>query len=59
MTILSRITPSRATGEYYLTNIVALARGDGVKIVTVPMLPEEALGVNTREDITRAELLAT
>lgn len=59
MTILSRITPSKATGEYYLTDIVALARGDGVKIVTVPMLPEEALGVNTREDITRAELLAT
>lgn len=59
MTTLSRITPSRATGEYYLTDIVALAHGDGVKIITVPMPPEEALGVNTREDIARAELFFT
>lgn len=57
MKILPRIKPSPITGEYYLTDIVSLATLDAVKVVTVPLPPEEALGVNTQNDILNAEEL--
>ena len=43
-----------ATGEYYLTDLVALAAGQGgVAALEVPDA-EEVLGVNTREELARA-----
>lgn len=53
---LERIAPSPVTGEYYLTDIVALARADGFRVAGVPVAdPAEAHGVNTPEELELAE----
>lgn len=50
-----RLTNENAKGEYYLTDIVEILRGDG-KGATVVHAPEtEVLGVNDRTDLARAE----
>ncbi len=53
---LRRITPSPVTGEFYLTDIVALANQDGLKVLAY-QLPDqdEAQGVNTPQDLVVAE----
>ncbi len=55
---LAQLTPSPVKGEYYLTDLVALAvaeRGSGA-IVTVELDdPTEALGVNDRIELAAAE----
>ncbi|KAA5801077.1 bifunctional UDP-N-acetylglucosamine diphosphorylase/glucosamine-1-phosphate N-acetyltransferase GlmU [Alkalicaulis satelles] len=52
---LSRLTNDNAKGEYYLTDIVALARGDGLQARTVRADASEVLGVNDRADLAAAE----
>ena len=57
---LVRVQPSEATGELYLTDLVAIAvaeaRGDVPwPVATVTGNPDDALGVNDRLDLTRAE----
>ncbi len=43
-------------GEYYLTDIVAVAEADGKQVATVPLLEaEEAVGVNNRVHLAEAE----
>ncbi len=43
-------------GEYYLTDLLALAVGEGERVVALwPKDEEEALGVNSRIDLARAE----
>jgi len=50
---LSRVGSSNAQREFYLTDLVAMAaRGGGA--VAVPVPPEEASGVNDREELARA-----
>jgi bifunctional UDP-N-acetylglucosamine pyrophosphorylase/glucosamine-1-phosphate N-acetyltransferase len=50
---LARVGADNAQEEFYLTDLVALAaRRDGVVAVDVP--PEEASGVNDREELARA-----
>jgi bifunctional UDP-N-acetylglucosamine pyrophosphorylase/glucosamine-1-phosphate N-acetyltransferase len=50
---LSRVDSKNAQGEYYLTDLVAMAaRGGGA--VPVPVDPLEASGVNDREELARA-----
>ena len=44
-----------ARGEFYLTDIVALARADGLETALVEVREEEALGVNSRAELARAE----
>lgn len=45
-----------AQGEYYLTDVVALAVGDGFAVAPVaPSSPSEALGVNDRADLQAVE----
>jgi bifunctional UDP-N-acetylglucosamine pyrophosphorylase/glucosamine-1-phosphate N-acetyltransferase len=52
---LPRLQPSRS-GEYYLTDLVALAAAEGQAIATVPLAdPTEGLGVNDRCQLARAE----
>ena len=49
----------RASGERYLTDLVARAVADGKRVETHPAQDaDEALGVNTREDLARAERAA-
>lgn len=53
--LLSRVENNNAKGEYYLTDIVALARADGGSAATVEGLESELLGVNDRRDLATAE----
>lgn len=53
--LLERIGNDNAKGEYYLTDIVGVARSDGLPCAVVEGDEEEFLGVNSREDLARAE----
>jgi bifunctional UDP-N-acetylglucosamine pyrophosphorylase/glucosamine-1-phosphate N-acetyltransferase len=55
---LPRIQKNELTGEYYLTDILALAIDDQKKIESVDITPEEALGINSVKDAELAEQLA-
>ncbi len=53
---LSRLQPSPVKGEIYLTDLVALAAAEGLRVEAVLLEdPEEALGVNTRVQLAEAE----
>lgn len=53
---LERLTPSTATGEYYLTALPALLKEDGFKTQAFPLKDaDELLGVNTEEDLLKVE----
>lgn len=52
-TALPKIVPS-ASGEYYLTDLVALAVAEGRTVVTVQAPVEEVDGVNTRVQLAEA-----
>ena len=51
----ARIGNANAKGEYYLTDAVALAAADGLVTGRSPVRAEEALGVNSREQLAAAE----
>ena len=54
--LLERVGNHNAKGEYYLTDIIALARGDGLGCAVVETDDaEEVMGVNSRADLARAE----
>jgi len=55
--LLERITNDNAAGEYYLTDIVKLARADGLDCSVVEGHENELLGVNSRVELARAEAL--
>lgn len=53
---LERLDDRNAQGEYYLTDIVAMAVSDGVPIHTAtPGSPFEVMGVNTRAQLAELE----
>lgn len=52
---LARVTDDNAKGEYYLTDIIEILRGDGRKAVAVHADAMEVLGVNSRVDLAIAE----
>jgi bifunctional UDP-N-acetylglucosamine pyrophosphorylase/glucosamine-1-phosphate N-acetyltransferase len=53
---LDTVHPHNAQREYYLTDIVSLAVERGLRVSTVTLSnPDEGLGVNTREQLARAE----
>jgi bifunctional UDP-N-acetylglucosamine pyrophosphorylase/glucosamine-1-phosphate N-acetyltransferase len=53
---LNTLHPHNAQREYYLTDIVSLAVERGLRVSTVTLSdPDEGLGVNTREQLARAE----
>ena len=54
--LLDRVGNDNAKNEYYLTDIISLARGDGLGCVVVEVDdPDEVMGVNSRADLARAE----
>ncbi|MCR9255659.1 MAG: bifunctional UDP-N-acetylglucosamine diphosphorylase/glucosamine-1-phosphate N-acetyltransferase GlmU [Alphaproteobacteria bacterium] len=55
LTWLERIGNDNAKGEYYLTDIVALARADGGRVDLVEAGLDEVIGVDTRMDLAAAE----
>ena len=50
-----RVTNDNLKGEYYLTDIVEILRGDGKSATVVHASETEVLGVNDRVDLSRAE----
>ncbi|MGE4532463.1 bifunctional UDP-N-acetylglucosamine diphosphorylase/glucosamine-1-phosphate N-acetyltransferase GlmU [Halomonas sp.] len=53
---LPRLSADNAQGEYYLTDIIAMAAAEGVEIVTAqPHDPLEVEGVNNRAQMARLE----
>ncbi|MHA1569486.1 MAG: bifunctional UDP-N-acetylglucosamine diphosphorylase/glucosamine-1-phosphate N-acetyltransferase GlmU [Alphaproteobacteria bacterium] len=56
--LLGRIRDDNAKGEYYLTDIVALARADGLACAVVTADdPDEVLGINSRAELAEAEAI--
>jgi bifunctional UDP-N-acetylglucosamine pyrophosphorylase / glucosamine-1-phosphate N-acetyltransferase len=53
--LLGRVRNENARHEYYLTDIVGLARARGLSAVTIACPEAETLGVNTRADLATAE----
>lgn len=53
---LDKVQPHNAQGEYYLTDIVAMAVTQGHRVAALPLTnPDEGLGVNTRLQLAEAE----
>lgn len=55
--LLAGLTTDNAKGEYYLTDIVRIARDRGGYVGVVEAPEEETLGVDSRADLARAEAL--
>jgi len=53
--LLERVKNTNAKGEYYLTDVVALAREIGMHAVAVEGDEDEVLGVNSRNELAVAE----
>ncbi len=54
---LDQIGNDNAKGEYYLTDIVALARADGAACAVVEGSEEELLGINSRVELAAGEAI--
>ncbi|ATJ84751.1 bifunctional UDP-N-acetylglucosamine diphosphorylase/glucosamine-1-phosphate N-acetyltransferase GlmU [Halomonas beimenensis] len=53
---LPRLSADNAQGEYYLTDVIAMAAAEGVRIATAqPTRPLEVEGVNNRAQMARLE----
>ena len=55
--LISEIGDDNASGEYYLTDVVELARKRGLSATAVTCAESETLGVNSRADLAGAEAL--
>ena len=53
--LLPRLSDDNVQGEYYLTDLVALARAAGWKVAHAECAEEEVLGVNSRAELARVE----
>ncbi len=52
---LRRVENTNAKGEFYLTDVVALAAGDGARVRHVEAPEEELRGVNSKAELAEAE----
>ena len=55
--LVDRIKDDNSKGEFYLTDIVGLARGDGRLARVVEAPAQELVGVNSRADLAAAEAI--
>jgi bifunctional UDP-N-acetylglucosamine pyrophosphorylase / glucosamine-1-phosphate N-acetyltransferase len=55
---LKGIKTNSVSGEYYLTDIVAVAINQGLEVFNSHIEPLEVIGVNTKEDLAVAEKVA-
>ena len=53
--LVARLSNNNAAGEYYLTDVVALARAQGRSAAVVTCDEAETLGINTRAELAAAE----
>ena len=54
---LRAVRADNAAGEYYLTDVVALARRDGAHVIAVEAPYDELRGINTRAELAEAEAI--
>ncbi len=54
---LSRLSNKNASGEYYLTDLVEMAIEEGEEISTISAEPLEVIGINTEEELEKAQEL--
>jgi len=54
---INRVGRENAQGEYYLTDLVAIAHASSVPVSTIPVEPFEALGINSAEHLKEVERL--
>jgi bifunctional UDP-N-acetylglucosamine pyrophosphorylase/glucosamine-1-phosphate N-acetyltransferase len=52
---LGAVRADNAKGEYYLTDVVAIARAEGVRVIAVEAAEAELRGVNSRAELAAAE----
>jgi len=55
--LLGRVGDDNAKGEFYLTDIIALARADGLACAVVEADEDEVLGIDDRADLAYAEAI--
>lgn len=55
--LLAHVKNDNAKGEYYLTDIVGLARARGLKAAVVETEESEVIGVNSRAELAQAEAI--
>ncbi|MEO9826589.1 MAG: bifunctional UDP-N-acetylglucosamine diphosphorylase/glucosamine-1-phosphate N-acetyltransferase GlmU [Paracoccaceae bacterium] len=55
MRLLKDVQSDNAAGEYYLTDVPALASAEGLSATVVTCAEGETLGINTRADLAAAE----
>lgn len=55
--LLAKVTPQNAQGEYYLTDLVALARAEGLECRAEFCDEAETLGINDRVELAAAEAI--
>ncbi len=53
--LLTQVTADNAQGEYYLTDLVALAIAEGTPVEGIAASAEEIFGINDREQLAEAE----
>ena len=56
-TWLADLKNDNSKGEYYLTDLIGMARDDGHGVAVVVGAPEDSLGVNDRRDLAAAEAI--
>ena len=54
--LLNDVTNDNASGEYYLTDVVALARSRGLSCAAIACDETETMGINSRNDLALAEV---
>ena len=52
---LDAVRADNAKGEYYLTDVVALARAEGRRVAAVEAPADELAGINSRAELAAAE----
>ena len=55
--LLDRVGNTNAQGEYYLTEIVAIARAQGLRVVAAEAAADEVMGVDHRVALAKAEAI--
>ena len=55
--LLDRVTPNNAKGEYYLTDVIGLARAAGLSCGAIEADADEVVGVNSRVELAEVEAL--
>ncbi|MDD2830436.1 MAG: bifunctional UDP-N-acetylglucosamine diphosphorylase/glucosamine-1-phosphate N-acetyltransferase GlmU [Sulfuricurvum sp.] len=56
-TYIPRLSNANAQGEYYLTDVIEMARNDGLSIAPLYVEEVEFKGVNSKNDLTQAEMI--